>query len=470
MAAGSLGDRVGRKGVLLIGMAVFAGTSAMSAFASSPGELIAWRAAMGVGAALIFPATLAILVNVFTDPRQRAIAISVWAATSGLAVALGPVSGGLLLEHFWWGSVFIVNVPVIAVAVVAIAMVVPTSRDESMRRFDPVGIVLSIVGVTVLVWSVIEGPHHGWLSPTGIGAFALAAALLWSFVAWERRSSHPMLDVGVFSDMRFTAGSLSVTFAFFALFGFIFMVTQYFQFVRGYGTLEAGVRTVPFAVFTAVAAPLSANLAARFGTKAVVTTGLASMSVGFMWTTVDVADSSYWLIVGQMFCMGFGLGLVNAPATDAILGALPPEKAGVGSAVNDTARELGGTFGVAVVGSLFASVYASRLGDLLTGTSVPSDAVTAAQQSAGAGIAVARQTAEVAGPQAGATVRAAIDDAFMRGFHAGSWVSAGVVAVGAVLAWRFLPARSASNAHDRRATVEPTDLLHDVPGRVGQAR
>jgi EmrB/QacA subfamily drug resistance transporter len=458
MAAGSLGDRVGRKGVLLIGMALFAGTSAMSAFADSPGELIAWRAAMGVGAALIFPATLAILVNVFTDPRQRAIAISVWAATSGLAVALGPVSGGLLLEHFWWGSVFIINVPVIAVAIVAIALVVPTSRDDSMARFDPVGIVLSIAGVTVLVWSVIEGPHHGWLSPTGLGAFALAGVLLWAFVAWERRRDHPMLDVAVFANMRFTAGSLSVTFAFFALFGFIFMVTQYFQFVRGYGTLEAGVRTVPFAVFTATAAPLSATFVHRFGSKAVVTTGLASMSLGFVWTTFDDVGSSYALIVGQMFFMGFGLGLVNAPATDAILGALPPDKAGVGSAVNDTARELGGTFGVAVVGSLFASVYAGRLGELLTGSPVPADAVDIAQQSAGAGFAVAEQTNTAAGPEAAAFVRAAVDDAFMRGFHAGSWVSAAVVAVGAVVAWRFLPARSATHRGVEGDPSEPSAL------------
>jgi DHA2 family multidrug resistance protein-like MFS transporter len=464
MAAGSLGDRVGRKGVLLVGMALFAATSAMCAFADGPGELIAWRAAMGVGAALIFPATLAILVNVFPDPRQRAVAISIWAATSGLAVALGPVSGGLLLEHFWWGSVFIVNVPIIAIAVVAIATVVPSSRDSTMHRFDPIGIVLSVAGIGVLVWSLIEGPHHGWLSATGIAAVALALALLWSFVAWERRSDHPMLDVSVFTDMRFTAGSLSVTFAFFGLFGFIFMVTQYFQFVRGYSTLGAGVRTVPFAVFTGTAAPLSAALVRRFGTKAIVATGLAMMAIGFLWTTTNLVETSYLLIVGQMFFMGFGLGLVNAPATESILGALPPDKAGVGSAVNDTARELGGTFGVAVVGSLFASVYASRLGELLTGSPVPNDAIDIAKESAGAGFAVAQQTGATAGADAGAFVGNAVDQAFMSGFHAGSYVAAGVVAVGALLAWRFLPARSSEDA------IESTDVLLGVPVAADQSR
>jgi len=454
MAAGSLGDRFGRKGVLLVGMAVFAVTSAGAAFAADPGELIVWRAAMGVGAALIFPATLAILVNVFTDPKQRAIAIAVWAATSGLAVALGPVTGGLLLERFWWGSVFLVNVPVIVAAVAAIALLVPTSRDETMHRFDPLGVLLSIAGITVLVWAVIEGPHHGWLSATSVGAFALATVLLACFVAWERRIDHPMLDVGVFTNMRFTAGSLSITFAFFALFGFIFMVTQYFQFVRGYDTLEAGVRTVPFAVFTAMAAPLSAAFVGRFGTKAVVTAGLSSMAFGFAWTTFDDASTSYWLIVGQMLFMGFGLGLVNAPATEAILGSLPPEQAGVGSAVNDTARELGGTLGVAIVGSLFASVYAGRLGELLAGAGVPDDVVDLAQESAGAGYAVADQAAQQTGPAAGEVVRLAVERSFVDGFRAGSWVSAGVVALGAVLALRFLPSRAVPATTDAERVLE----------------
>jgi EmrB/QacA subfamily drug resistance transporter len=442
MAAGSIGDRFGRKGTLMIGMAAFGGTSILAALSTSPAQLIGWRAAMGIGAALIFPATLALLVNVFTDARQRAIAISIWAATSGLAVALGPVTGGFLLEHFFWGSVFTVNVPVIVVAMIAIWRVVPTSRDTTIRRFDPLGIALSIAGVSVLVWAVIEGPKHGWISSTSVVAFALAAALLTAFIRWERRSDHPMLDVGVFTNMRFTAGSVSVAFAFFALFGFIFMVTQYFQFVRGYGTLEAGVRTVPFALFTGMAAPLSAKLAERFGTKAIVTAGLVSMSVGFAWVTRDTATSSYWLVVGQMFFMGGGLGLVNAPATEAIMGSLPPAKAGVGSAVNDTARELGGTLGVAIIGSLFASVYSSRLGELLTGSPVPASAQRIAADSVGAGIEVARRAGEQAGPQAGAAVKAAVDSAFIDGFRAGSWVSAGVVLVGAMIALKWLPRRA----------------------------
>jgi EmrB/QacA subfamily drug resistance transporter len=373
------------------------------------------------------------------------VAISVWAATSGLAIALGPVTGGLLLEHFWWGSVFLVNLPIVAVAMVFIGVMVPTSRDTTVHRFDPIGLVLSVLGVTTLVWAVIEGPHHGWAGVESALGFGAAAALLGAFVWWERRSDHPMLDVRVFRNLRFTAGSLAVTFAFFALLGFIFVVTQYFQFVRGYDTLEAGIRTVPFALFTGVAAPISAKAAQRFGTKRVVAAGLASMSVGFAWTTTLEVTSSYWLIVGQMLLMGGGLGLVNAPATEAILGALPPEKAGVGSAVNDTARELGGTLGVAIVGSLFASVYASRLAAALEGTPVPAEALERAQQSVGAGAAVAEAVREQLGGDAGAMVRAAVDHAFVKGFHAGSWVSAGVTLCGALMALRWLPSRAGSD-------------------------
>jgi EmrB/QacA subfamily drug resistance transporter len=458
IAAGSVGDRFGRKGLLQIGLLVFAATSVMAALAGSPAELIGWRAAMGLGAALIFPATLAILVNVFTDAKQRSIAISIWAATSGLAVALGPVTGGLLLEHFYWGSIFLVNVPVIAVALAAVARFVPTSRDLTIHRFDPVGMILSIAGIGVLVWAVIEAPSHGWLSSASLSAFAIAAALIAAFIVWERRSDHPMLDVSVFTNMRFTAGSIAVTFAFFALMGFIFMVTQYFQFVRGYGTLEAGVRTVPFALFTGTAAPLSAKLAERFGTKYVVAAGLFSMSIGFAWTSFDQADSSYLLIVGQMFFMGGGLGLVNAPATEAIMGSLPPAKAGVGSAVNDTARELGSTLGVAIVGSLFASIYSSKLVSLLAGSPIPADALAAAEQSVGAAVRVAEITATQAGPAAGQAVKSAVDTAFIDGFQAGCLAASAVVFIGALIALRWLPSRAA----DQHALIA-VDLSVEQP-------
>lgn len=273
-----------------------------------------------------------------------------------------------------------------------------------------------------------------------------------------------MLDVSVFTNMRFTAGSVAITFAFFALFGFIFVVTQYFQFVRGYDALEAGLRTVPFALFTAGAAPFAARLAGRFGTKRVVAAGLAVMSLGFAWTTTVAVDSPYWVIVGQMALMGGGLGLAQAPATESIMGALPPERAGVGSAVNDTARELGGTLGVAVIGSVFASIYANGLDDALAGVPVPAEEVGIAQTSVGAGIAVAERIATSAGTEAGAAARDAVHQSFLHGFHAGSWVSAAVVLVGAALALRYLPAGEERSA----PTIVPADSLGRDRDRVSE--
>ncbi len=457
MAAGSFGDRVGRKWVLMGGLGLFATFSALGATAGSANALIAWRAAMGVGAALMFPATLAILVNVFTVAKERAVAIAVWAATAGLAVALGPVTGGWLLEHFWWGSVLMINVPVVIVALVLIGLFVPNSKDTTIARFDPLGTVLSIAAIVTLVWAVIEGPVHGWASPTSIAAFALAAALLAGFIAWERHTDHPMLDVSVFTNMRFTAGSISVTFAFFALMGFVFLVTQYFQFVRGYSTLGAGVRTVPFAIFTASTAPLSAKLAERFGTKRIVTAGLVSMAVGFAVSAVTGVDTSYWVIVVAMFFLGGGLGLIQAPATEAIMGSLPPAKAGVGSAVNDTARELGSTLGVAIVGSVFSSIYASKIGAALAGSPVPQQAIDIAKESVGGAEVVAQQAGQQGGPQAESLVHTAINNSFVDGWHAGSWVCFGVVLVGALVAWKWLPATQSASDPLRNELSDPAD-------------
>jgi MFS family permease len=357
-------------------------------------------------------------------------------------VALGPVSGGWLLEHFWWGSVLFVNVPIVVISIALVARFVPTSRDPHVLPFDPAGMVLSIAGIVVLVWAIIEGPHHGWLSGSSLAAFGAGIVLLTTFILWERRSTHPMLDVGVFTKPRFSAGSGAITVSFFGLFGFIFLVSQYFQFVRGYSPLSAGVHTVPFAVFTGIAAPSSAPLAARFGTKYVVTGGLLSMSVGFVISALMPVDVSYGIIVISMGFIAAGLGFVMAPATEAIMGSLPAEKAGVGSAVNDTTRELGGTLGVAILGSLFASAYGSKLVDALRGSPLPAEALAAAKESVGAAFQVTQQVTAQQGPEAGATVKAAVDSAFMSGFHLGSLVAAGLVAIGAVMAFLFLPARA----------------------------
>ncbi len=441
LALGHVGDRWGRKGAMQVGIFLFAVASFLAARSSTIDQLIAARAFMGVGAALVFPATLAILVNTFTDLRQRAAAIGIWSATTGVAIACGPVAGGYLLEHFSWGSIFMVNLPVAVIALVAGAFLLPTSRDPNAGSLDWVGFFLSAIGVALLVWAIIEGPREGWTSTKVLGCFAAAAILLTVFVLWERRQIHPLLDVSVFKDMRFTAASMAVATAFFALFGFIFLITQYLQLVKGFTPLEAGVRTVPFAAATAVMSPVAILLMHRFGTKLVVTAGLLLMGAGFAVASISNAQTAYvGPILISMLLGGSGLALATGPSTDSIMGSLADERAGVGAAVNDTTREIGGTLGVAVIGSVFASVFGPHLRDSLTALAVPADVAAQASTSLGAALAMAAQ----APPQLSGRLIDAAKDAFVHGLSAGCYVAVGAVLVGAVVTLIFLPARHRS--------------------------
>lgn len=453
LAGGALGDRLGRKGALQIGLIIFASMSTLGAFASSSGQLIAARGAMGVGAALVFPATLAILTNVFTDPTERAKAIGAWSAVSGAAVAFGPITGGLLLEHFWWGSVLLVNLPIVAVSLVAGAVLVPTSRDPEVSRFDIPGIILSISAIGLLVFTVIEGPHWGWNSARTFGGFLLAAVLITGFVLRELRTDHPMLDVRVFRIPRFSAAAGSIAVAFFALFGFIFLATQYFQFVRGYSTLSAGLHTLPFAIFAGTTAPFAARLAMRFGPRRVIATGLLSMTLGLVIASTLTTTTSYFgVVVWSMALMATGLSLVTSPATEAVMSSLPKEKAGAGAAVNDTTRELGGTLGVAVVGSVFASAYAPKIGEFLGRLPVPAEAVEAARDSVAAAIVVAGRAPQ----EAQASIAAAAGSAFMDGMSVGCLVAAGVTLIGAISAFLLLPDRN--SIYDGEEAITAEDL------------
>ncbi|MBV9665086.1 MAG: DHA2 family efflux MFS transporter permease subunit, partial [Actinobacteria bacterium] len=352
LAAGSTSDRVGRKGVLLAGLGVFAAGSLAGSLGHSPSQLIAARAVMGIGAAGIFPATLSLLANVFTARAERAKAIGLWGATTGVGVATGPIVGGWLLEHFWWGSVFLFMVPVAVLVGVLIAAVVPTSRDTSSPTLDWQGLVLSSAGMGTLVLGIIQAPSWGWGSSKTFATLLAGVVVLAAFVIVEMQTEHPMLDVGLFRNARFTAASGSITIGFFTLAGFTFLITQYFQFVKGYSPLGTGVRLLPVATSIAVASIVGTKLAVRIGNKAVVATGLASFGVALLWISTASASTHYIEIVGQMILGGGGLGLVTAPATEAILGAVPTEKAGVGSAVNDATRLFGAALGVAVIGSI----------------------------------------------------------------------------------------------------------------------
>jgi EmrB/QacA subfamily drug resistance transporter len=448
LAAGSLSDRYGRRPALVVGLLGFAGTSIGGALAGSAGELVAWRVGMGAFAALIFPTTLSIISNTFTERRERAAALGVWGAVVGVGVAAGPVTGGLLLEHYYWGSVFLALVPLALVAAALTLAVVPESRDRSVPALDRVGLVLSVGVLSSLTWTIIEAPEHGWSSTWTLGGFALSAALLAVFVAWERRVSHPMLDVTLFKDRRFSAASGAVTVTFFALSGFIFLITQYLQVVRGYGTLSTGARILPVALSIAVASVAGAALAPRIGTKSVVTTGMVLFGSAFLWISTVAVDASYSsVIVPQMVMMGLGMGLISTPATESILLVLPPARAGVGSAVNDATRELGGTLGVAVVGSIFSSVYAAHLADGLVGRT-PSVPLTQAQDSVGVAHALASSSPALTG---------AVNDAFLAGLQTSCVVIGVLCLVGAVASLFALPGRV--RPLDDAALVEPTPAL-----------
>jgi EmrB/QacA subfamily drug resistance transporter len=434
LAAGSLGDRYGRKGALLTGLAVFGCATAVGGLVDSAGALIAVRAVMGVGAALIFPSTLSIISNLYTERGERARAIGVWGAMTGLGVALGPVTGGWLLEHFWWGSVFVAMAPVAAVTFLGGVLFVPTSRDPATPPVDVAGLVLSTIAIGTLVFTIIEAPERGWTGSATIGGFALAGAAAVVFVAWERRLVHPMLDVSLFRNLRFSAASGSIMVIFFALAGFVFLITQYFQFLKGYAPFSTGLRILPVAISIAIGSLVGVRLAVTVGNKAVVATGLFLVGVSFAWVSANSVATSYAVIAGQMVVAGLGMGFTTAPATEAIMGVVPKEKAGIGSAVNDATRELGATLGVAIIGSVYASLYASGIQD--AAGSVPAGALDTAGESIGAAYAVSSQL----GP-AGQPLLEAAQAAFFDGFQLGCLVAAGVLFVGAAFAARFLPSR-----------------------------
>jgi EmrB/QacA subfamily drug resistance transporter len=467
LTSGSLSDRFGRKGMLLAGLGVFGTASLVGGFTTSPSQLIAARAVMGLGAAMIFPATLSLIANVFTERRQRAMAIGLWGASAGVAIALGPIVGGWLLERFSWTSIFFVMAPVAALGALAVLGSVPTSRDPRARRVDLAGFVLSTAAMAVLVFTLIEAPNAGWASAPSLAGFVGAAALFGLFVGWEQRVPAPMLDVKLFRNLRFTAASASVTVAFFSLFGFIFLMTQYFQFIQGYSPLSTGVHLLPVATSVAIGSLLGTRLAVRIGTKVVVTVGLLAVAGFYAWVgSVIATGTGYGTIAAQMVLYGLGMGFTSAPATESIMGAVAKEKAGVGSAVNDATRLLGGTLGVAVIGSVYASLYGSRLTTRLP-AHFPAPLSAAAHQSVGAALAVSARLSHLGLPVLGGLVHEAASAAFIHGISVGCLVAGGVAVAGAAVAARFLPAQPPSGPESEpvvRAS-EPFDatLLSDLP-------
>lgn len=441
LTAGSLSDRFGRKGMLIAGLAVFGAASVAGGFTTSPAALIAARAVMGLGAAMSFPATLSLITNVFTERKERARAIGLWGATAGVAIALGPIVGGWLLEHFSWQSIFFAMGPVAGAGVALAAVSIPASGKSVLGRLDLPGLALSAAAMGLAVFTIIEAPAYGWGSTRSVAGFIASAVLFAMFVLWEQRVEYPMLDIRLFRNMRFSAASGSVTIAFFTLFGFSFLIVQYFQFLHGYSPLSTGVHLLPVALSVAAGSVAGTQLAVRVGTKLVVTTGLVLVTAFYLWVALaETNTTSYTIIAIQMLMLGFGLGITSAPATESIMGAVSNAQAGVGSAVNDSTRLLGGTLGVAVLGSVYASLYGARLTSTLP-VSLPGSLSSAAHQSVGAAFAVASKVSSAGHPAVGNAIHQASSGAFLHGFSVACIVAAIAAASGVALAAAFLPAQ-----------------------------
>jgi EmrB/QacA subfamily drug resistance transporter len=443
LAAGTLGDRFGRRRALVAGLVTFAIGSVLAALSGSATELIASRALMGVGAAGIMPTTLSILTNIF-PPEERPKAISIWAAVAGLGIAVGPITGGWMIEHLDTSGMFLVNVPPVLACLAGAALLVPESRDPESRRLDLVGCGLSVAALCALVWGLIEASDRGWTDTTIVAAFAGGAAIAAAFIAWERHTDHPMLDVSVFRNLRFSAASASIAFVYFALMGVMYFQTTYLQSVLGNSALHAGVLMLPTAAGMIVAARSSVALTKRLGAKLVVAAGLATVAGSLVMTTGYQVDTSEDYILLTGFIMGGGVGLAMAPATEAIMGSLSPVKAGIGSAMNDVVREVGGTLGVAVL----ASTYATGIDGSVTG--LPDEAATAASDSVGS-------AHEVAAQMGGAPdLITAANDAFIGAMGTTAGIAAGIALAGALIAAAFLPARA------RGRSVSPLEPVASV--------
>lgn len=442
LTMGAVGDRFGRRGALQGGLVVFGLASVLSMFAQDAVHLIFTRALMGVGGALVMPATLSIISTVF--PREeRGKAMGIWAAFAGIGGAIGPVVGGWLLQTFAWQSIFFLNVPVILIALVAGILIVPTSRDPAGARLDIIGAGLSVLALASLLYAIIEGPSLGWFETEVVGAMVVAAIAWPAFIWWELRTPTPMLPLRFFRERGFSTGNLAIGLSFFVMFAFFFIMTQYLQFVRDFSPLQAGIRTLPMAAGLILAAPQSDRLAGRFGTPAAVTIGLALVTVGLTAMSFIGTGTPYGFLAVAFLVLGLGMGLAMAPSTTLIMDSVPPHKAGVGSAMNDTSREVGGAVGIAVLGSILNAVFRNSaeagLPDGLTGSMRE-----AATDSVGSALGIAAQS----GQDLGLAIAQAAHAAFVDALGVAFAVGAGVALMSAVTVRVLMPRRARFVADD----------------------
>ncbi|MER6050350.1 MFS transporter [Streptomyces sp. NPDC001793] len=448
--SGLLGDRLGRKKVLLFGLAVFGTGSVLAAVSSSPHQLIAFRALMGLGGAFVMPATLAILMNVF-DREEQPRAIGIWAGGVGLAIAIGPIAGGLLLDHFWWGSVFLVNVPIVLIALAVMVILVPDSKDPAPGRLDPVGVLLSVVGLVLLVYGIIKGGQLADFTAPRVLATVLSGLLvLTAFVVHQKRSDHPSIDIGQFRKPAFSAAVAAIALVFFALMGVTFFIVFYVQSVRGYSPLESGLLILPLAAAQLVFAPRARLAVDRFGARAVCTVGMLVVAVTMAGMLLLGTDTPIWVLELLFFLQGTGMAHIMPPVTVTIMQSLPREKAGSGSALNNIFRQVGGTLGVAVLGSLLSTSYRTGIqGSLDALRGVPDPVRAAAGESIEATLGLAARLRPL--PARTLTIKA--DDAFLHAMHVTALGSAAVSVLGAVIVAAFLPGKMGPAPH----AAEPRD-------------
>ncbi|MEU3736006.1 MFS transporter [Streptomyces sp. NPDC032198] len=446
--AGLLGDRLGRKRVLLAGLAVFGIGSALAAESGSPVQLILFRAVMGLGAAFVMPATLAVLMNVFERDEQPK-AIGIWAGGVGLAIAIGPITGGVLLDHFWWGSVFLVNVPIVIIAIGLMIWLVPESRDPKPGRIDLMGVGLSIVGLVLLVYGIIKGGQLAdFTDPAVLATIVAGLAVLVGFVLYEKRSDHPSIDISYFKNRVFSAAISSLALVFFALMGVTFFAVFYTQSVRGYSPLQTGLLMLPLAAAQLIFAPRARLVVDRFGVRAVCTSGLLLLAAMLAAFTILEADTPIWILEVIFFLMGTGMAHIMTPASVVIMQALPREKAGSASALSNTFRQVGGALGIAVLGSVLSAAYRSGVEDKLT--LLPADIRHTAGESIEATLGVAAKL----GPRGEPLVTAA-HDSFLHAMHITALCGAGVALIGVVVVALFLPGRTPQEPEAQKPEADP---------------
>ena len=430
--AGALGDRFSRRSAFMAGLVVVSITSYMSSIAEDSQDLIIWRGLMGIGAALVMPATLSIINNVFSEPKERTKAVALWAGFAGAGASIGPVVSGFLLENFWWGSIFLINIPVAVVGLIGAYLLVPDSKDPESERLDFGGAFLSVIGLGALLFGIIEAPIKGWGSVETLGSIAAGLVLLAAFVWYELKSDHPMLPMQFFNSRSFAIGALSITLVFFAMFGMFFTVVQFMQFVLGYSALTAAIRTLPFTVALIVISGIVPRFVEKYGIRRIIMTGMFMAAIGLGIFATLTPTSSYWVIFAGFLLSGAGIALSMPPATDALIGSVPERKAGVGSAMNDATREVGGAMGIAVLGSLLTSQYRSGVAEV--SETLPAEASEVVNESIGGAQAIAAELGE-----AGAELSAVASSSFSDGVVLTMIVGAVFLIASAVVATYLMP-------------------------------